>query len=240
MTDKNRKDSFHRAVLQHHYCKHRAGVSTLKACYNLSWHQIELVEVMNARGVMNARRRTCISLWQTDKKSGWCVYSFWRKVERVIPQYCHPDRKDTLFSVLALLELSSALSDPRLNRLYWWILAACVNHSCERLAVSSDTFIWFRRLVSNVNVKITCYMSFTCSPTLSNTNAALCLLTALLSTKVSQVSHVCKAGANDCLRPAECRVNYALRVCAHVHAILRANLQSLGQLSFLVFWRKVE
>ena len=78
-------------------------------------------------------------------------------------------------------------------------------------------------------------MSVSCFPTLSNTNAALSLLTTLLSTKASQVSHVCKAGANDCLRYAECRVNYALRVCARVHAFLRANLQSLGQLLFFGF-----
>ncbi len=43
------------------------------------------------------------------------------------------------------------------------------------------------------------------------------------------------AGAKDCLRSGESRVNYALRVCAHVQAFLRANLQSLGQLLFFGF-----
>ena len=35
MIDKNSEHSWHRAILEQHYCKHRAGVSVLKAYYYL-------------------------------------------------------------------------------------------------------------------------------------------------------------------------------------------------------------
>jgi len=46
MTDKHTNDSLHTVVLHHHHnCTHRAEVCTLKACYNLIWHQVEWVHI---------------------------------------------------------------------------------------------------------------------------------------------------------------------------------------------------
>ena len=50
MTDNNKMDSLHTVVLHHHNSTHKAWVCTLKACYNLIWHQVEWVHIHASSG----------------------------------------------------------------------------------------------------------------------------------------------------------------------------------------------